>query len=124
MLGRRLKVSLEIKSSTETKQAGEAHKLVANSIVVFKVVLQTPLVIESAQAKVAIYFMAQGVVHVIFEAIAVFENALAQITVVLVVWHLLDVAEKSRLAMQLERADTAPVLVRVIDLVCSVCCRS
>jgi hypothetical protein len=74
MLCCRLKVSLQLVLSSKTKQACKAHKLVTNRVVVLKVVLQTPLVVESAEAKVAVYFMAEGVVDVVFKTIAVFEH--------------------------------------------------
>jgi hypothetical protein len=97
---------------------------VTDCVVVLKVVLQAPLVVERAQAKVARYSVAEGVVDVVLETVSVFEHALAKITVMLVTWQLLDVADERSLAGQLERADTTPILVRVIDLFCRVCCRT
>jgi hypothetical protein len=77
MLLCRLEVSLELRIRTEAEQAGETCELMAYSIVVLKVVLETPLIIECAQAQVAIHVMAERVLQMILETVAVFEDALA-----------------------------------------------
>lgn len=56
-----------------------------NMVVVLEMILQTPLVFESAEAQVAEGVVALGVVDVVLEAIAVFENADAEVAIVLVV---------------------------------------
>jgi hypothetical protein len=61
--------------------------------------------------------MAQRVLEVILEAIAVFEHSLAQVTVIFVVRRGFDMVQKCGLIWELERADAAPVLVWVVGLV-------
>lgn len=61
--------------------------------------------------------MAQRVLEVILETIAVFEHSLAQVTVVFVVRRGFDVVQKRGLIWELEQADAAPVLVWVVRLV-------
>jgi hypothetical protein len=77
MLLRRLEVSLELGIRTEAEQAGETCELVADSVIVLEVVLETPLIIESAQAQVAVHVVAERVLQMVLEAVAVFEYALA-----------------------------------------------
>jgi hypothetical protein len=77
MLLRRLEVSLELRIHTEAEQAGETCELVADSVIVLEVVLETPLIIESAQAQVAVHVVAERVLQMVLEAVAVFEYALA-----------------------------------------------
>jgi hypothetical protein len=64
--------------------------------------------------------MPKGVFKVVFEAVAVFEDALAEVAVVLVVGCLLDVVEERRLAAKLLRTNTAPVLVLIIVFIAAI----
>jgi hypothetical protein len=77
MLLCRLEVSLELCIRTEAEQTGETCKLMAYSVIVLEVVLETPIIIECAQAQVAIHVVAERVLQMILEAVAVFEDALA-----------------------------------------------
>jgi hypothetical protein len=105
----------QLNLTAEAEQARQTHKLVTDGVVVFKVVLETIFIFERAQAQIARDFMAHGVVDVILQAVAVFENPLAQITVIRVITgRYLDVAEDGRFAVELVRAHTAPVLMRVV----------
>ena len=61
--------------------------------------------------------MAPGVLQMVFEPIAILEHALAQVTVVLVMWRLLDVGLQRNFAGELLRANTTPIFVRVMHLV-------
>lgn len=76
---------LELDLGAETQQAREASKLMTNGVVILEVILQSPLVIECAQTQIAADLVAPRVLHVVFQAIAILEHALAQITVVLVI---------------------------------------
>jgi hypothetical protein len=61
--------------------------------------------------------MAQRVLEVVLETIAVFEYSLAQVAVILVVRRGFDVIQERGLVWELERADAAPVFVQVVGLV-------
>jgi hypothetical protein len=79
-------VTLKFDLSAKAKQACQAYKVMTDGIIILEVVLEPPLIIESAQAQVAAHVMAPRVLYVILEAVAIFEYPLAQIAVVLVIW--------------------------------------
>jgi hypothetical protein len=62
----------------------------------------------------------KGVFEVILESVAVLEDALAEVAIVLVIGRLLDMIEESRLCAELLRTNTAPVLVLVIVFVATI----
>jgi hypothetical protein len=88
-------------------------------IVVLKVVLETPLIFESAETKVAEDVMTQRVVDMVFETISIFEDARTKVAVVLMVLRLFHVALECNLGVELLAAHATPVLMRVIGLVAS-----
>jgi hypothetical protein len=121
MLLRGLEMPRQVGLATKAKQAGETDEFVPDGVVILEVVLEAPLVVECAEAQVAVDFMSQGVLQMVPKTIPVLENALAQIAIVFVVRRLFDVGEKCRLVGELERADAAPVLVRVKCFVGGIC---
>lgn len=93
-----------------------------DGIVVLKVVLEPPLIFERAEAEVAEDVMVPSIVDVIFEAIAILEYALAEVAVIFMVRPLLGMIQQRCLVGKFDRADTAPVLMRVVNLIAA--CRS
>jgi hypothetical protein len=57
----------------------------SDGVVVLEMILESPLIVEGAQAQVAAYIVSPGILQMVLEAIAIFEHALAQIAVVLVI---------------------------------------
>jgi hypothetical protein len=111
MLHRGLQMPFKLEVGVEAQQACQAHELMADAVVVLKMILETPLILKGAQTEVTIHLMVPRVVDMVLQAIAVLEDALTEIAVVLVVKRLLDVVEKRYLIQELQRADAAPVLV-------------
>jgi hypothetical protein len=133
---RGLKVVFELHSRAETLQASEADVLMAHGVVVLEMVLETPFVVECAEAQVAVELMTVRVfpavdvstgsvfvlhapqsshVLVVLQAVTVFEDAFAKVAVVLVInCSLFDMCQESRLAGELLGANSAPVLVRIV----------
>lgn len=93
---------LELDARSEAEQACQACKLMADVVVVLKMILETPLIVERAQAQVAGHLMTPGVLEMVLDAIAVFEDAFAEVAVVFVFRTLLDVVEKRGLIRELE----------------------
>jgi hypothetical protein len=88
-------------------------------IVVLKVVLETPLIFESAETKVAEDVMTERVVDMVFETISIFEDARTKVAVVLMVFRLFHVALECNLGVELLVAHATPVLMWVVGLVAS-----
>jgi hypothetical protein len=65
-----------------------------DAVVVFEMVLQAPLVLEGAEAEVAIHLMVPRVVDMVLQSVSIFEHTLAQVTIVLVIERLLDVVKE------------------------------
>jgi hypothetical protein len=87
-----------------------------DAVVIFEMVLQAPLVLEGAEAKVAIHLVIPRVVDMVLQSVSILEHTLAEVAVVLVVERLLDVVEERWLVGELQRADSTPVLMWVIRL--------
>lgn len=77
-------MSIEIYFAVKAEQTRQTHKGVVDMVVVFKMILQTPLVFERTKALVTKGLMAFGVVNVVLQTIAVLEYANAEVTVVIV----------------------------------------
>jgi hypothetical protein len=116
VLHRSSQMMLELVPGVKTEQTCQAHEFMTDAVVVLEMILQTPLILEGAETEVAIYLVIPCVVDMVLQSISIFENALAEVAIVLVVQRLLDVIEKRRLVGELQGADAAPVLVRVIRL--------
>jgi hypothetical protein len=117
MLRRRPQMDFHLLASPKALQARQARELMADGVVVFEVVPQSPLIVEGAQAQIAEDIVAGGVVDVVLKPVSVFEDASAEVAVVLMVWRLLDVVLERRLVGEAEVADTTPVLELVEVLV-------
>jgi hypothetical protein len=107
---------LELNTGVEANEACQAHELMPNAVVVFEMVLQAPLVLEGAEAEVAIHLVVPRVVDMVLQSVPIFENALAEVAVVLVVERLFDVLKERWLVWKFQRADTTPVLMWIIRL--------
>ena len=92
-----------------------------NMVVVLKVVLETPLILEGAETQIAEGFVTFGVVNVVLQTIAVFEDTDTKIAIVLVIWCLLDMALKCCLVGKLDVAGATPVLTWIVGLVAHCC---
>ena len=92
-----------------------------NIVVVLEMILQAPLVLESAKTHVAEDAVTLGVVDMVFETISVLKDANAEIAVVLMAWCLLYVALKSSFVREPDVAGTTPVLMRIVGLVARYC---
>jgi hypothetical protein len=103
----------------EPQQACQTRELMPDMIVVLKVVLETPLIFESAETKVAEDVMTQRVVDMVFKTVSIFEDARTKVAVVLMVLRLFHVALECNLGVELLVAHTTPVLMRVVGLVAS-----
>lgn len=114
MLRSGLKMSFQLNASLEAEQASETHPLMADTVVILKVVLKSPVILESGEAEVAVNFMIRCIVDMVLESIAVYKDPLAEVAVVFVSDALLDVTEQCSLVGELVRADTTPVLVWII----------
>lgn len=111
VLPRRLQVPFKLRLAQETHQTSQAHEPVIHMVVVLEVVLQAPLVFEGTETQVAEDIVALGVVDMVLETIAIFENANAKVAVVLVDWSLLHVGLKCNLVRELDTAGTTPVFM-------------
>lgn len=114
MLRSGLKMSLQLSASVEAEQASKTHPLMADAVVILEVVLESPVILESGETKVAMNFMVRCIVDVVFETIAVHEDALAEVAIVFVSDALLNVTEQCSFVGELVRADATPVLVWIV----------
>jgi hypothetical protein len=80
---------VQLDLTMKAQQTRQTYEPMINMVVVLEVILQAPLVLESAETQVAEDVVALGVVDMIFETVPVLEDANAQIAVVPVVWCLL-----------------------------------
>jgi len=80
--------------AVEAEQTGQAREPMIDMVVVLEMILEAPLVLESAEAQIAENAVTAGVVDVILKSVAIFEDANAEVAVVDVVsvWSLLHVA--------------------------------
>lgn len=67
---------LQFSLASKSEKARQAGKLVPDSIVVFEVVLEAPLIIEGAQAQVAEHVVAGSVVDMVLKSVAVLKHTL------------------------------------------------
>lgn len=94
----------------------------SNTIVVLEVVFETPIVFEGGKTEVAVDLMIPRMVNMVLETISVHKHAFAKIAVVFVTIALLDMTEQCGLVEELARADTTPILVRIICLLAVIVC--
>ena len=101
--------------AVEAEQTGQAREPMIDMVVVLEVVLEAPLVLESAEAQIAEDVVTAGVVDVVLKSVAILEDANAEVAVVGVVpvWSLLHMALQCNLSRKLEVAYAAPVLTGV-----------
>lgn len=76
LLGR-LQVLLQLARRPKSQETCQADKLVADAVVVLKVVLEAPRVLEGRETKIAVCLVAGRVVDVVLEAVSVLEYTLA-----------------------------------------------
>lgn len=96
-----LKVLIQRSTSPEAKQTCNTHEGMVRRAVVLEMVLQSPLIVECAEAHIAEDVMVQRVLLVVFESVVIFENTSTQVAVMLVVRILLDVRKEGRLVRKL-----------------------
>lgn len=94
----------------------------SNTVVVLEVVFETPIVFEGGKTEVAVDLMIPRMVNMVLETISVHKHAFAKIAVVFVTIALLDMTEQCGLVEELARADTTPILVRIICLLAVIVC--
>lgn len=94
----------------------------SNTVVVLEVVFETPIVFEGGKTEVAVDLMIPRMVNMVLETISVHKHAFAKIAVVFVTIALLDMTEQCSLVEELARADTTPILVRIICLLAVIVC--
>ena len=92
----------------------------SNTVVVLKVIFETPVILMGTFEKEAGSRL--GMVNMVLETIAVHKHAFAEIAVVFVTIALLDMTEQCGLVKELARADTTPILVRIICLLAVIVC--
>jgi hypothetical protein len=119
VLLRPLQVHIQLHLAVEAEQTSQAREPMIDMVVVFEVVLEAPLVLESAEAQIAEDVVTAGVVDVVLEPVAILEDADTEVAVVDVVsvWSLLHMALQCNLSRELEFAYAAPVLTGVEWLV-------
>ena len=110
---------IKLRLAVEAEQTGQARESMIDMVVVLEMVLETPLVLESAEAQIAEDAVTAGVVDVVLKSVTILEDANAEVAVVGVVpvWSLLHMALQCNLSRELEVAYAAPVLTRVKWLV-------
>lgn len=116
-----LQMSVQLYLAMKTQQTCQTNKSMVNMVVVLKVVLETPLILEGAETQIAEGFVTFGVVNVVLQTIAVFEDTDTKIAIVLVIWCLLDMALKCCLAGKPDVAGATPVLTWIVGLVARCC---
>lgn len=118
VLGSSKQVLVKLCLSPESQKASKAHEIMAGyDVVVLKVILEAPWVLEGAQANIAGHIVAGCIVNVVFQAVSIDEDALAEVTVVLVLlWRQLDMHKQRILVKKPDVAHAAPMLVRIIRL--------
>jgi hypothetical protein len=94
----------------------------SNTVVVLEVVFETPIVFEGGKTEVAVNLVIPRMVNMVLETITIHKHAFAKIAVVFVTIALLDMTEQCGLVEELARADTTPILVRIICLLAVVVC--
>ena len=94
VLLRYLEVPIQLRLAIEAEQTSQAREPMIDMVVVLEMILEAPLVLESAEAQIAENAVTAGVVDVILKSVAIFEDANAEVAVVDVVsvWSLLHVA--------------------------------
>ena len=119
VLLRHLQVPIQLRLAVEAEQTSQARKPMVDMVVVLEMVLEAPLVLESAEAQIAEDAVTAGVVDVVLQSVTVLEDADAEVAVVDVVsvGSLLHMALQCDLGRELEVAYAAPVLTRVVWLV-------
>jgi hypothetical protein len=119
VLLRRPQVPIQLHLAIEAEQTSQAREPMIDMVVVLEMVLEAPLVLESAEAQIAEDVVTAGVVDVVLESVAILEDANAEVAVVDVVsiGSLLHMALQCNLSRELEVAYTAPVLTGVEWLV-------